>query len=267
MSCERIQPHLGVSRGHEMKNKFDNRAHAGRLLARQLAALALHQPVVVALPRGGVPVAAEVAAALRAPLDVLLVQKIGAPTQPEVAVAAMSDGAEPHLEFDEETLAQSGTSRDDVLARASQHLQEIERRRALYLEGRPPLDIKGRTVVLVDDGVATGTTARAGIRALRERKPRRVVLAVPVAPASALPALRRSSGRPATKRSSRCCGRIVQSVGLLRTERPSCICSGGWANGRRLHLCGDACRPVQALGILPADIPFISAVQGRMAAS
>jgi putative phosphoribosyl transferase len=190
MSCERIQPHLGVSRGHEMKNKFDNRAHAGRLLARQLAALALHQPVVVALPRGGVPVAAEVAAALRAPLDVLLVQKIGAPTQPEVAVAAMSDGAEPHLEFDEETLAQSGTSRDDVLARASQHLQEIERRRALYLEGRPPLDIKGRTVVLVDDGVATGTTVRAGIRALRERKPRRVVLAVPVAPASALPALR-----------------------------------------------------------------------------
>ncbi|HEY9108905.1 MAG TPA: phosphoribosyltransferase family protein [Roseateles sp.] len=173
-----------------MTTKFANRADAGRWLARKLAPLALDRPVVVALPRGGVPVAAEVARTLGAPLDILLVRKIGAPAHPEVAVAALSDGPEPHLEFDEDTLAQSGTSRDDVLARASQHLQEIERRRALYLQGRPPLDVKGRTVVLVDDGIATGTTVRAALRALHERKPRRVVLAVPVAPASELPALR-----------------------------------------------------------------------------
>ncbi|HEY9109315.1 MAG TPA: phosphoribosyltransferase family protein [Roseateles sp.] len=187
-----------------MTTKFDNRFDAGRRLARELAPLSLDHPVVVALPRGGVPVAAEVARALKAPLDILLVRKIGAPTHPEVAIAALSDGGDPHLEVDEETLAQSGASRDYVLAQASQHLQEIERRRALYMEGRPPIDVKGRTVVLVDDGIATGTTVRAplcgrhcaggtvraALRALRERKPQRIVLAVPVAPASELPALR-----------------------------------------------------------------------------
>lgn len=170
---------------------FEDRADAGRRLGRELAGMGLERPAVIALPRGGVPVAAEVARRLGAPLDLLLVRKIGAPSHPEVAIAAVSDGAEPFIEFDEDTMAQSGATRDYVLTQASHHLEEIERRRKLYLEGRAPLQLRGRTVVLVDDGIATGTTVRAAILALRARQPRRVVLAVPVAPASELPALRR----------------------------------------------------------------------------
>lgn len=169
---------------------FEDRADAGRRLGRELAGMGLERPAVIALPRGGVPVAAEVARRLGAPLDLLLVRKIGAPSHPEVAIAAVSDGASPFLEFDEDTMAQSGASRDYVLSQALEHLQEIERRRKLYLQGRSPLDLRGQTAVLVDDGIATGTTVRAAIRALRGRQPGRVVLAVPVAPASELPALR-----------------------------------------------------------------------------
>ena len=151
--------------------------------------MSLQDPVVLALPRGGVPVAAEVARALHAPLDLVLVRKIGAPSQPELAIAAVADGAEPALEIDESTLAASGASREYVARQVGAHLQEIERRRRLYLQGRAPLDLEGRTAVLVDDGIATGTTARAAIQALRWRHPRRIVLAVPVAPAEELPAL------------------------------------------------------------------------------
>lgn len=172
--------------------RFEDRADAGRRLGRELAGMRLERPIVVALPRGGVPVAAEVARRLGAPLDLLLVRKIGAPSHPEVAIAAVSDGAEPFLEFDQDTMAQSGATRAYVLTQASHQLEEIERRRKLYLEGRAPLDLRGRTAVLVDDGVATGTTVRAAIQALRAREPGRVVLAVPVAPASELPALRAS---------------------------------------------------------------------------
>lgn len=173
-----------------MSTMFENRADAGRQLAARLAGMGLHQPVVLALPRGGVPVAAEVARALRAPLDLVLVRKIGAPQQPELAIAAIADGAEPSLEFDEDTLAESGASRNYVLQEAARQLQEIERRRLFYLQGRAPLDLHGRTVIVVDDGIATGTTVRAAIQALRLRQPQRVVLAVPVAPASELPKLR-----------------------------------------------------------------------------
>ena len=116
-------------------------------------------------------------------------RKIGAPSQPELAIAAVADGAEPALEIDESTLAASGASREYVARQVGAHLQEIERRRRLYLQGRAPLDLEGRTAVLVDDGIATGTTARAAIQALRWRHPRRIVLAVPVAPAEELPAL------------------------------------------------------------------------------
>lgn len=174
-----------------MSLMFEDRADAGRQLAAKLAGMALERPVVLALPRGGVPVAVEVARALGAPLDLLLVRKIGAPSQPELAIAAVSDGAEPALEIDEATLAACGVSRSYVRSQVPAQLQEIERRRGLYLQGRAPLDVKGRTVVLVDDGIATGTTVRAALQALRWRRPRRIVLAVPVAPASELPALRR----------------------------------------------------------------------------
>lgn len=169
---------------------FENRKEAGRRLAGKLLGMGFDSPVVVALPRGGVPVAAEVAQALSAPLELLLVRKVGAPQQPELAIAAVADGPEPTVEFDEETLALSGASRSYVLAQLPHHLAEIERRRTLYLHDRAPLDLQGRTVILVDDGIATGTTVRAAIRALRSRQVLRVVLAVPVAPAAELPRLR-----------------------------------------------------------------------------
>ncbi|MBV8471671.1 MAG: phosphoribosyltransferase [Burkholderiaceae bacterium] len=173
-----------------MDRAFRNRVDAGQRLAKRLIELGLENPVVLALPRGGVPVAAEVARALGAPLDLLLVRKIGAPIQPELAVAAVSDGAEPVLVVDEASLAASGTSLAYVMGEAPRHLQEIERRRRLYLNDRAPMDLQGATAVLVDDGIATGTTARAALQVLRRRNPRCMVLAVPVAPAAELPALR-----------------------------------------------------------------------------
>jgi putative phosphoribosyl transferase len=158
---------------------FRNRSEAGRLLGRRLQAMHIHDPVVLALPRGGVPVAVEVARALRAPLDLLLVRKIGAPQQPELAVAAVCDG--PELVVDERTMAWTGATDEYVARQAELQLEEIARRRALYLGGRPLLPGAGRTAMVVDDGIATGTTVRAALKALRRRGPARVVLAVPVA--------------------------------------------------------------------------------------
>ena len=146
--------------------------------------------VVLALPRGGVPVAAEIARALKAPLDLLLVRKIGAPWQPELAVAAVVDGQPPDIVIDDEMLAWAGVDAAYVDAQAQQALAEIERRRRLYLRGRAPLSVEGATVILVDDGIATGTSVRAALQALRRRRPARLVLAVPVAPSEALARLR-----------------------------------------------------------------------------
>jgi putative phosphoribosyl transferase len=162
---------------------FMDRVEAGRQLGQRLATLKLVDPVVLALPRGGVPVAAEVARALRAPLDLLMVRKIGAPGQREVAVAAVADGDHPEIVVDEETLRLSGADRAYVDAEAAHDLKEIERRRALYLRGRGPVPLAGKSVVLVDDGIATGTTVRAALKALQRSNAARLVLAVPVAPA------------------------------------------------------------------------------------
>ncbi len=172
-----------------MELMFDDRADAGRQLGHALKALRLERPVVVALPRGGVPVAAEVARALDAPLDLLLVRKIGAPSQPELAIAAVADGAEPCLEVEPATLAHSGATMDYVRREVPRQLLEIERRRRIYRGKRAPLELRGRTVVLVDDGIATGTTVRAALQALRWQHPERVVLAVPVAPEEEIAAL------------------------------------------------------------------------------
>ncbi|HSQ73676.1 MAG TPA: phosphoribosyltransferase [Rubrivivax sp.] len=162
---------------------FTDRAEAGRALAERLVAMAIAPPIVVlALPRGGVPVAAEVARALGAPLDLLLVRKIGSPWQPELAVAAVVDGDPPDLVVDELTSRLSGVDRDYIDRQARKELQEIRRRRQLYLSGRVPVPVAGATVIVVDDGVATGTTVRAALKALQRRHPGRVVLAVPVAP-------------------------------------------------------------------------------------
>lgn len=171
--------------------RFADRAAAARELARQLARMNLEAPIVVlALPRGGVPIAAEVARVLHARLDLLLVRKIGAPWQPELAVAAVVDGDRPEVVIDEAMLGLPGVDQEYIETQAHRELQEIARRRTLYMAGRAPLALGGATAVVVDDGIATGTTMRAALRALRRKGPRRLVLAVPVAPPATCRALR-----------------------------------------------------------------------------
>jgi putative phosphoribosyl transferase len=165
---------------------FRDRQDAGRQLAARLMAFRSRDPVVLALPRGGVPIGAVVALALKAPLDLLLVRKIGAPWQRELAVAAVVDGQPPDIVLDEETMAMTGVDRSYVEAEAKSELREIERRRSAYLRGRAPVPVDGATVIVVDDGIATGTTMRAALKALRRRNPARLVLAVPVAPSDTL---------------------------------------------------------------------------------
>ena len=170
---------------------FADRAQAGRRLAARLLELKLPAPItVLALPRGGVPVAAEVARALHAPLDLVLVRKIGMPGQRELAVAAVVDGHPPSLVIDEPIWQAYGLAHSDIEDQRQQALLENERRRAVYLRSREPLPLEGRTAVVVDDGIATGTTMRAALQALRARHPARLVLAVPVAPADTVAALR-----------------------------------------------------------------------------
>ena len=172
---------------------FANRAEAGRLLGRRLQADHLQGPlVVVALPRGGVPVAAQVARCRGSPLDLLIVRKIGAPWQRELAVAAVVDGTPPEVVIDEEISAATGADAAYIEREAAVERREIERRRATYLHGRAPLALAGTTVILVDDGIATGTTVRAALKALRRRGATKVVLAVPVAPGDTVMALRGS---------------------------------------------------------------------------
>ncbi len=169
---------------------FIDRKDAGRQLAKALARYKSQRPVVLALPRGGVPVAAEVANVLDAPLDLILVRKIGVPFQPELAMGAVVDGAEPVIVRNEEVIRLSGVSETDFNAIRDEQLAEIERRRKLYLGDRPHPEISGRTVIVVDDGIATGATTRAALHAMRMRKPSKLVLAVPVAPTDTLKKLR-----------------------------------------------------------------------------
>ena len=174
-----------------MNPSYANRTEAGRALAEHLLGMALPRPVVVlALPRGGVPVAAEIARVLQAPLDLLLVRKIGAPLQPELAVAAWVEGTPPALVRNEETCAALGVDAAYIEREVAFAAAEAARRRRRYLAGRTPVPIQGATVIVVDDGVATGTTLRAALRGLRSRQPARVVLAVPVGPPDTVAALR-----------------------------------------------------------------------------
>jgi putative phosphoribosyl transferase len=173
-----------------MSLSFRDRESAGALLAERLR----HRrwpapPVVLALPRGGVPVAVPVARALEAPLDLVLVRKIGVPWQPELAVAAVVDGDEPRVVIDEEVRAATSIGRAEIEAAARRELAEIERRRRVYLGGRAPVPVAGRTAIVVDDGIATGTSVRAALKALRARGPAALVLAVPVAPPETVAAL------------------------------------------------------------------------------
>lgn len=169
---------------------FVDRTEAGRKLAKALAPYKSQQPLVLALPRGGVPVAAEVAAELDAPLDLILVRKIGVPYQPELAMGAVVDGAEPVTVRNEEVIRLVGVSEPEFNTIRDQQLAEIERRRKVYLGDRPHTPLAGRCIIVIDDGIATGATTRAALRATRLRKPSRLVLAVPVAPTDTLEKLR-----------------------------------------------------------------------------
>ncbi|MGZ3290246.1 MAG: phosphoribosyltransferase [Xanthobacteraceae bacterium] len=162
--------------------EFRDRADAGHQLAKALAEYKGRNAVVLALPRGGVPVAAEVAATLDAPLDLILVRKIGVPYQPELAMGAVVDGLAPIVVRNEEVLRVSGTTASEFDEVCEKERAEIERRRKLYLGDRPRAEIAGRVVIVVDDGIATGTTTRAALQAIRKQKPKELVLAVPVAP-------------------------------------------------------------------------------------
>ena len=169
---------------------FADRADAGRRLAAALGRFASENPCVLALPRGGVPVAVEVAEALHAPLDLVLVRKIGAPFQPELAVGAVVDGPRPELVLNEDLIQLLHVPEEYLADERAKQLEEIERRRRVYLAGRPRIDVAGRTVLIVDDGIATGATMRAALHATRRAGPKRIVLAVPVAPFDALAELR-----------------------------------------------------------------------------
>jgi putative phosphoribosyl transferase len=169
---------------------FIDRSDAGRRLAQALLLYKDRQPVILALLRGGVPVAAQVAAALDAPLDLILVRKIGAPMQPELAMGAVANGGAPIVVRNEEVIRLAGIDEAEFAAVRDRELAEIERRRRLYLGDRTPVDVEGQVAIVIDDGVATGATTRAALRATRLRRPSKLVLAVPVAPTDTLVALR-----------------------------------------------------------------------------
>lgn len=167
---------------------FGDRRDAGRRLANALKPLVAEDPVVVALPRGGVPVAREVADALGAPLEVFAVRKLGAPHNPEYGIGAIAEGGT--RVFDPEALAVLGIDGRALDAIAARESVELERRVDVYRGGRSPLALAGRTAIVVDDGVATGVTDTAALRAIRRQHPKRLVLAVPVCAPDSLDRLR-----------------------------------------------------------------------------
>ena len=162
-------------------SRFHNRREAGRLLAAKLAAYAKRPDVIVlALPRGGVPVAYEVAQALEAPLDVFLVRKLGVPDHEEYALGAIATGGVRVINQDLVRALRIPPATIEAIAAREQ--QELERRERAYRGDRPPPDVRGRTAILVDDGLATGATMHAAVRALKQQGAGRVVVAVPIAP-------------------------------------------------------------------------------------
>lgn len=163
---------------------FEDRVDAGRKLAERLAGYkGVRDTIVLALPRGGVPVAAEVAQALDAPLDIFLVRKLGVPGNEEYAMGAIATGGVRVI--NEYVVRQMGVSEQSLAAVAAREQRELERREALYRGGEPEMDIQGKTVILVDDGLATGATMRAAVLAVKAKAPRKVVVAVPTGAADA----------------------------------------------------------------------------------
>jgi len=158
---------------------FLDREHAGRELAKHLRKYRHARPLVIGLPRGGVVVASEVARELGADLDVWIVRKVGAPVRPELGLGAVAEGGEKYL--DPGIVAEVGVSADELAVLVDQKEREVRQRQKLFRGGAPPPDVAGRTVIVVDDGIATGGTMRAVLRDVARRQPARLVLAVPIA--------------------------------------------------------------------------------------
>ncbi len=169
---------------------FTDRKEAGQYLAAALKELHLESPVVLAVPRGGVPVGFEVARALNAPLDIVVVRKLGAPGQHELGLGAIVDGDHPQSVLNEEIIRELDVSPEYLEAEIESELKEIRRRQNAYRKGRAPADLGGRTVIVVDDGIATGGSIRAALRGVRRMGPKKLVLAVPVAPPEAIESMR-----------------------------------------------------------------------------
>ena len=191
---------------------FTDRRDAGKRLAQLVLASKETDPVVLALPRGGVPVGFEVARALAAPLDLVLVRKIGAPFQKELAVGAVADGDAPEIVTDPLLVAGLNIPPDYFEQAKTAELEEIERRRRIYLGDRKPAEIAGRTAIIVDDGIATGATMLAALRATRRRKPARIVLAVPVAAKATLKQLRREADHVVSVQAPADFGAVVETI-------------------------------------------------------
>jgi putative phosphoribosyl transferase len=212
-----------------MPTRFTDRCDAGRLLAARLSAMNLARPVVYALPRGGVPVGLEIARALNAPLDLVLVRKIGSPGAPELALGAVVDGENPQTVINEDVRRASSADAAFLARALRRELAEIERRRAFYLEGRPRIDPAGCTQIVVDDGLATGATAKAALAAIKRQGAARTILAVPVAPEEALADMRGHADqivclRPATRFHG--VGAFYADFHQLTDEETSCVSWG-----------------------------------------
>ncbi|MFD1329989.1 phosphoribosyltransferase [Mycoplana ramosa] len=176
-------------------HQFVDRADAGRSLAELLSREAFERPVVLAIPRGGVAVGAEIAARLGAELDLLFVRKIGAPWNREVAIGAVAHCGAPETVFNSDLVGASGATRAYIEAEVARQIAEIDRQRKAYLGGKAAVTLEGRDVIVADDGVATGATLAAGLKALRLQGVRSVTLAIPVAPPEAIELLTPSVDR------------------------------------------------------------------------
>jgi len=194
LAAEWFKLHLKTPETHArvtpVPTVYANRETAGRMLAERLGSYAGSNVVVLGVPRGGLPVAREVADALGAPLDVVVVRKLGAPGQPELGIGAVVDGDHPRAIFNQDIIEHLGVSDEYIEAEIARQLKEVNRRETEYRGGRAKTPLADKTVIVVDDGIATGSSVRAALRGVRRQKPQRLILAVPVAPAETIEALR-----------------------------------------------------------------------------
>jgi len=209
---------------------FADRVQAGRMLAERLKAYANRKDVtVLGIPRGGVPVAFEIAEALGVPLDIFVARKLGVPSQEELAFGAIASGGVRVL--DPEIIEALGISDAEIEEVAARERKELDRREHLYRGGRAPLDIRGRTAILVDDGIATGSSLRAAISALRELRPARLVVAAPVAPLATCGRLRPEVDDLVcveTPRSFRAIGEFYEDFGQVADQEVTGLLQRNW---------------------------------------